>query len=196
MLIVANRDQRSSAYSGGGGSNKNLCPGCCTVVDSLPFGEICRPCANLSIEGGKLLQSSAYPCYFVPEQSAALQKDYVDLVARQIALAFGRGGPNNEKPLTKGQMRDFFSEVRRLAAVVARVPESERKLDPTALATLKAHAIYRLNKRSVPASFKSFIDRNVDSVLNLNTVAALRAFEQHFEAVVAYSEGVLKERER
>ncbi len=162
------------------------------MVDSLPYGELCQPCVDLSVEGLKLLQSTGYPCYFVPERPQTLQKDYVDLVARQIALAFGRG----EKPLTKGQMRDFFAEVRRLAAVVARVPESDRKLDSTALATLKAHANYRLNKRSVPTSFKRFIDGNVDSVLKLDTAAALRAFEQHFEAVVAYSEGVLKERER
>ena len=176
-----------------GGGESNLCSGCCKLVASLRRGYLCEPCNLLARDGAKTLESAAYPSYFAPASPlAGLQKDYVDLLARQIALAFARPGPE-DKPLTKNQMRDFFAEVRRLVAVVGRAPAPERRVDPTALAKLKQYAHARFGRRVVPLLFKKFVDRNVDAVLNLNSVEALKAFEQHFEAVVAYSEGVLKE---
>jgi CRISPR type III-A-associated protein Csm2 len=114
-----------------------------------------------------------------------LRRDYVDSIPNEIALHL------SQAKLTKHQLRDFYKEVKRLdTAVRSGIDFLEVR---ERLAKLSAHAQARLGRKTIPAEFKVFIDKNIAKV---KTAETLRAFASHFESVVAFSEGRLDDKER
>ena len=118
--------------------------------------------------------------------TGCLKREFLDEWADSLAGIFKDASPK----LTKSQLRAFFGETKRLQTVF-RIKRDFVDLQ-NRLATLKALAYQRANRSTlkIPAVFQEFIERNIDRV---NKPDDFQAFVQHFEAVVAYCEGRIRD---
>lgn len=130
-----------------------------------------------------------YPSYFDKEDKKhVLLVEYVTTYADQIAQQFGEDG------LSKNQLQDFYRFTKDQQQALQHGRSFSEVL--VRLKKLKAIAHDRRNRRNsgVTESFKQFIDKNVDA---LSVAGGKETFEkgflEHFQAVVAYCAGRLKE---
>lgn len=158
------------------------CRVCGAPVDR---GRFCGKCYDRGIKAAGDLDASGYGEYY--DGNGRLKPEYVDQKANDLALAFAVA------ELSKHQLRAFFDAAKRLeAAISLRGGPGHADLQSD-LAMFKAHANARQGRRRIPPVFVKFIERNVDRAL-VNE-QSFRGFVKHFEAVVAYCEGRLKDRE-
>lgn len=105
----------------------------------------------------------------------------VDLITEE---AENLAAPFESDKLKRHQLRSFYDHAKRqLQRLVYGAPFGE--IHPE-IARLKEFAADRAGRASnpIPASFKQFIDRNVDAVTD--EASFRKGFMPHFEAVVAY----------
>lgn len=160
-------------------SGEKRCKKCGKIfVPHNPKHERCPDCAKT----GAPNFPEDYPNYF--DSAGNLKCEYVTDLAQMIADNLGRG------KLTTHQLRAFYNHVKRLHVSLkkgrpfAEVYPEIRKLKP--------FAEERAQKGKIPAYFRDFIFRNVDKVRDQNTF--LKGFVEHFQAVVAYCAGTIRER--
>jgi hypothetical protein len=125
-----------------------------------------------------------YPNYFEPGETC-VKSEYLDTLPLAIAKRF-EAESKDRKPLTMHQLRAFFQHAKKAQAIgeICRARNEIKKL--------AFHAQDREAKRKVSPFFREFIERNVGRV---NDEDSLRAFLEHFEAVVGFSAGRLRERD-
>ena len=92
-----------------------------------------------------------------------------------------------ERRLKSRQLRAFYNHVKR-AETALNAGRDIRQVRADVL-KIKPFAAERQGRGSIPAEFREFLDRNVDQVEDEKT---LRAFAEHFQAVVGYASGRLK----
>lgn len=127
---------------------------------------------------------SAYPDYF--DADGILKCDYVTALAERIAECLGRESP----ALNMHQLRAFYGQVKRQQAAL-RSGRSFNQIYPE-ICKLKAFARDRAEKKKIPHYFEQFLSKNVDHAKDQK--AFLEGFVEHFQAVVAYCAGTIKER--
>ncbi len=105
-----------------------------------------------------------------------IRRELLDTLAQEVAKLLGNRG------MKSGQMRSFFSALRRL--------ELRLRLEPFAaiqgdLIELKGASVYRLRRELVPLEFVRFIELNVD--VSVQDAKSFRyGFVRHFQSVLAY----------
>ena len=92
-----------------------------------------------------------------------------------------------ERRLKSRQLRAFYNHVKRAGAAMD--AGRDIHLVRADILKIKPFAAERQGRGSIPAGFREFLDRNVDQVKDENS---LRAFAEHFQAVVGYATGRLK----
>lgn len=122
-----------------------------------------------------------YPAYF--DEKGVIKSEYLTDLAERIAQQF------EKDKLTPHQLRAFYGHVKRQKAALA--VRSWEYIYPE-IQKLKPFAHDRHRRNSIPASFEEFIRRNVDKVQDQTTF--VDGFVEHFQAVVAYCTGRLKQR--
>jgi len=123
-----------------------------------------------------------YPAYF--DDVGVLKCGYLTDLAEKWAQTFGEARPK----LTPHQLRAFYGHVKRQQAALE-AGRPFREVYPE-ICKLKPFAIERAEKEKIPIEFKEFICRNVDKATDERTFRA--GFVEHFQAVVAYCAGTLK----
>lgn len=117
-----------------------------------------------------------YPKYFTPDGHTRVE--LITGEAEKLAMRF------ESDRLKRHQLRSFYDHAKRqLQRLIYGAPFGE--VHPE-IARLKAFAADRAGRaeNALPASFKQFIDRNVDAVSDETSFQ--KGFMPHFEAVVAY----------
>jgi CRISPR type III-A-associated protein Csm2 len=89
--------------------------------------------------------------------------------------------------LTAIQMRAFYSHVNRAEA--SNKAGREFRLVREELLKMRPVAAARQGRRLIPGEFADFLDRNLELVRD---APSLRAFAEHFQAVVGYTAGRLR----
>jgi CRISPR-associated protein Csm2 len=125
-----------------------------------------------------------YPDYF--DQDGVLRTEYVTTLAEDIAKELGYSRPR----MAMHQLRAFYNHVKRQENAINN-GRPFREVLPE-ISKLKPIASERESKEKIPEPFKEFIDRNVDK--SKDEKAFLRGFVEHFQAVVAYCAGTIRER--
>jgi CRISPR/Cas system CSM-associated protein Csm2 small subunit len=126
-----------------------------------------------------------YPSYF--DQHGIVHEDYVLRHAEYVADWFA------DEKLTRNQLQAFYRHVRRLGDSLEHVGEFDRihrelqKVEP--IAYERAHK----EKRIIPPVFYEFLKRNIDKCTDRK--AFREGFIEHFQCVVAYCAGKLRDRE-
>ena len=92
-----------------------------------------------------------------------------------------------ERRLKSRQLRAFYNHVKRAGAAMD--AGRDIHLVRADILKIKPFAAERQGRGLIPAEFREFLDRNVDQVKDEKT---LRAFAEHFQAVVGYATGRLK----
>ncbi len=165
------------------GPEEKRCENCGKkFVPSNPRYRKCSDC--FSKEQQACVFPSDYPDYF--DSTGTLKCEYVTERAEQIAGCLGRASPQ----LTMHQLRAFYGHVRRLRGAL-KGGRQFSGIYPD-LCKLKPFARERKEKDKIPEYFEQFIARNVDKVKNED--AFVKGFVEHFQAVVAYCAGTIKER--
>ena len=111
-----------------------------------------------------------------------------NFVAKKTIEPLARQLGRFENPrLTKGQLRRFFNHCRQIERRLLIDGESWDQVDARFQA-LCSHAQYAESSRRIPATFKCFIDQNVQRVVADRDPrdAFLRGFLPHFEALVGF----------
>lgn len=148
-----------------------ICPDCFKKNRSAPFAR-----GSTFPEG--------YPDYF--DADGVLKPEYVTNLAQTIATELGQARPR----MTMHQLRAFYGHVKRQEKALNNLrPFNEVFVE---ISKLKAIASERASKEKIPDYFRDFIDRNVDK--SKNEDAFLKGFAEHFQAVVAYCAGTIRER--
>jgi CRISPR type III-A-associated protein Csm2 len=112
---------------------------------------------------------------------AALRDEVLDSWARNVAaLLVSRG-------LAAVQLRAFYTHVQR--AETSAKAGRDFKLVREDLLKMRPVAAARQGRRLIPGEFADFLDRNLELVKD---AASLRAFGEHFQAVVGYTAGRLR----
>jgi CRISPR/Cas system CSM-associated protein Csm2 small subunit len=120
---------------------------------------------------------AGYPAYL--DANLCIRIELVTTVAQRLADGF-----KDEGKLTRHQLRAFYDHAKRqLQRLDYGTPFCEVHAE---IARLKAFASDRAGRANnpLPDSFKGFIDRNVDAVVDETSFK--KGFMPHFEAVVAY----------
>ncbi len=168
---------------------------------NTPQHTICDDCYQKEQAGDERKQGHAapgdfaddYPDYF--DEQGVLKCVYVTTGAEYIAQ---RLGAEKTPPMTMHQLRAFYQYVR-LQEDALKNGRSFREVRKD-LCTLKPLARERADKKKVPYYFESFISRNVDKVVadedneKAFSHAFVKGFVEHFQAVVAYCAGTIKEK--
>ncbi len=124
------------------------------------------------------------------DQSDNIRVELLDEMAASIAQSFverdSRTNRLTRGSLSSAQMRRFFSELRQLEKKVKVMGFD--KVKPL-IKMVKSKASYAANPANpkIPASFKSFLIKNIDEI---QTGKDFEAFMLHFEAVVGFFYGI------
>lgn len=165
-----------------------------------PWHKRCRDCqrAEAHKSGPEDAQLSGrdfeenYPDYF--DEQGVLKCEYVTSEARRIAERLKKG------KMTMHQLRAFYQHVK-LQEDALNSGRSFRDVRKD-ICSLEMFAHDRAAKRKVPKFFESFIALNVQRVTASQTDELafrhtfLDGFVEHFQAVVAYCAGILKDERR
>ena len=174
--------------AGPGSRGEAMCKGCGKIFTPRePHHRLCPDCIRKDrtpSSGGRSTLPPGYPDYF--EAGHVLKPEYVTSLAEDIAKELGQAWPK----MTMHQLRAFYSHVKRQEnALRNHRPFNEVLVE---ISKLKPIASERASKAKIPDCFREFIDRNVDK--SKNEDAFLFGFVEHFQAVVAYSAGTIRER--
>jgi len=126
--------------------------------------------------GGENLFQKGYPQYFTPD--GHLRVEVVTVEAEKMSERFERDR------LRRHQLRAFYDHAKRqLQRLTYGAPFGDVLPE---IGRLKVFAADRAGRtdNALPASFKQFIDRNVEAVVDEK--AFRKGFMPHFEAVVGY----------
>jgi CRISPR/Cas system CSM-associated protein Csm2 small subunit len=126
---------------------------------------------------------TGYPAYF--DGRGILREEYILEHAKYISDWFKHEG------LTRSQLQAFYRKVRRLGDSVDHVPEFDRVRRE--LQKLLPIANERAQKKVIPQVFHEFLQHNIDKSTDRKWLR--EGFIEHFQAVVGYCAGKLKERE-
>jgi CRISPR type III-A-associated protein Csm2 len=179
--------------AGLGGSNQAKCKNCGkTFTPKEPWHRLCPECSSKGRPHGPASGRSGsgdlfppgYPDYF--DSFGVLRTEYVTSLAEKIAEELGYARPK----MTMHQVRAFYGHVKRQERAVTN-GRPYREVLPE-ISKLKPIANERASKEKIPAAFKDFIERNVDKCKDEK--AFLNGFVEHFQAVVAYCAGTIRER--
>jgi CRISPR/Cas system CSM-associated protein Csm2 small subunit len=89
--------------------------------------------------------------------------------------------------LSAGQLRGFYNHVRRAAAALQAGADAQQTRSQ--VLRLSGFAAARVGKPGFPQEFREFLDRNIEQVKDADS---LKAFAEHFQAVVGYTAGRLR----
>jgi CRISPR type III-A-associated protein Csm2 len=179
--------------AGFGSSREVRCENCGTpFTPKDPRHRICPQCfAKRRSQGGpppwrtaKSPFPEGYPDYF--DEYGVLKTEYVTSLAENIAQELGYARPR----MTMHQLRAFYGHVKRQEKAVTD-GRLYREVFPE-ISKLKPIANERSSKEKIPPVFKDFIERNVDK--SKDEKSFLSGFVEHFQAVVAYCAGTIRER--
>jgi CRISPR/Cas system CSM-associated protein Csm2 small subunit len=126
-----------------------------------------------------------YPEYF--DSSKALKREYLTDLPEKIAESLKHEWPQ----LAMSQLRAFYSHAKRAEEARRRGLSLAEAINQ--IKKLEYHANDRLHKGRIPQTFHDFVQKNAKSV---NDEDSMKAFLQHFEALVGFCAGRIKERER
>ena len=163
-----------------------------SFIPKEPRHKVCYECFQKGRQPSGGSQGVQGPCAFplgYPEYFDAdgiLKCEYVTSLAEEIAVCLGKGS----HALSMHQLRAFYGQVKRHHAAIKSGREF-KQIYPE-ICKLKAFARERAEKDKIPAYFEQFVCRNVDHVEDQK--AFLEGFVEHFQAVVAYCAGTIKER--
>jgi CRISPR/Cas system CSM-associated protein Csm2 small subunit len=89
--------------------------------------------------------------------------------------------------LSSAQLRAFYNHVRRAAASLEAGGDAQQAR--AQVLRIPGFAAARVGRPGFPLEFREFLDRNIEQVKD---AASLRAFADHFQAVVGYTAGRLR----
>ncbi len=92
-----------------------------------------------------------------------------------------------QRRLSSAQMRAFYNHVRRAAASLEAGGDAQQAR--VRLLRIPGFAAARVGRPGFPLEFREFLDRNVEQVKD---AATLHAFAEHFQAVVGFTSGRLR----
>ncbi len=92
-----------------------------------------------------------------------------------------------QRRLSSAQMRAFYNHVRRAAASLQAGGDAQQAR--AQLLRIPGFAAARVGRPGFPLEFREFLDRNVEQVKD---AATLQAFAEHFQAVVGFTSGRLR----
>jgi len=92
-----------------------------------------------------------------------------------------------QRRLSSAQMRAFYNHVRRAAASMSAGGDAQQAR--VQLLRIPGFAAARVGRPGFPMEFREFLDRNVEQVKD---AATLQAFAEHFQAVVGFTSGRLR----
>ena len=124
------------------------------------------------------------------DQSDNIKVELLDEMAAKTAQSFVERDSKTKRlkrgSLSSAQLRRFFSELRQLEKKVKVMGFD--KVKPL-IKMVKSKASYAANPANpkIPASFKSFLIKNIDEI---QTGKDFEAFMLHFEAVVGFFYGI------
>ena len=134
-------------------------------------------------------QFTDYGRYF--DSAGVLRVEYLTTWPEAIAELL----EHEEPQLTMTQLRAFYQHAKRAEDAWRR-----KRLSPAEAVNevkkLGYHANDRLGKKRIPQTFHDFVRLNVESVKADDDGRSLKAFLEHFEALVGFCAGRLDERER
>jgi CRISPR type III-A-associated protein Csm2 len=152
-----------------------------------PHHKLCPDCNRKNrpaFSGRTSTFPPGYPDYF--DADKVLKPEFVTDLAEDIATELGQARPR----MTMHQLRAFYAHVKRQEnALKNHRPFKEVLVE---ISKLRAIASERASKEKIPGYFRDFIDRNVDK--SKDEDAFLKGFVEHFQAVVAYCAGTIRER--
>lgn len=130
---------------------------------------------NRSIPDGYLVNG-----YF-EDNTTVLRSEYVLSYAQNLAQSLASERPS----IKKTQLRGFYDKVKNARDNYERnfITLEDALLNICELASLANNSV---NKGNAPKLFKQFIDKNVQYITSNRTYEALKAFEQHFRAILCY----------
>ena len=113
--------------------------------------------------------------------TTVLKSDYVLNFAQSLAQSLASEKP----PIKKTQLRRFYDKVKNTRDNYERnfISLEDAILNICELAPLANNS---MNKGNAPKLFLQFIDKNVQYIRTNRTYEALKAFEQHFRAILCY----------
>lgn len=117
------------------------------------------------------------------ESKDTLRKELVSTEARNIA--------KNMK-ITNSQLRAFFNELKRLKQKY--IDENEKNINKLhiELLILKSKLEYKKYGDKITNEFSKFMEKNIDIVINENTMQSYKDFLVFFETVLGYMYGLNK----
>lgn len=117
------------------------------------------------------------------ESKDTLRKELVSTEARNIA--------ENMK-ITNSQLRAFFNELKRLKQKY--IDENEKNINKLhiELLILKSKLEYKKYGDKITNEFSKFMEKNIDIVINENTMQSYKDFLVFFETVLGYMYGLNK----
>ena len=92
-----------------------------------------------------------------------------------------------QRRLSSAQMRAFYNHVRRAAASLQAGGDAQQAR--ARLLRIPGFAAARVGRPGFPLEFREFLDRNVEQVKD---AATLQAFAEHFQAVLGFTSGRLR----
>jgi CRISPR/Cas system CSM-associated protein Csm2 small subunit len=149
--------------------------------------KLCPDCSKTRSEsrsGPSPSFPDAYPDYF--GSTGELRPEYVTTTAEEIAIKLGKSYPK----MTMSQLRTFYRHVKLQEGSLKNGRALQQVL--VEINKLKPFARERAAKGKVPKYFADFIVHNVNKVHDEKTF--VNGFAEHFQAVVAYCAGTIKER--
>jgi hypothetical protein len=134
-----------------------------------------------------------YPDYF--DEKGCVQTDYLVKIPEDLADVFGTERiEGSDRRLTMNQLRGFFSHAKRAEDGL------RRKLLPACdainqIKKLESLARDRFGSGRIPETFYVFLRKNARHVAANDGGRSMKAFIQHFEALVGFCAGRLNERD-
>jgi CRISPR/Cas system CSM-associated protein Csm2 small subunit len=160
-----------------------------------PWHKLCPVCAGMKRDSERPYKATDSECRFAPDYpdyfdaDGVLKCEYVTDTAEEIAGCLGRAHPK----MTMHQLRAFYHHVKLQETALDR--DRPFPVVMTELCKLKPFARERAEKDKVPPYFCDFIERNVESVRRAQDGKKyFRGFIEHFQAVVAYCAGTIRQR--
>lgn len=104
----------------------------------------------------------------------------------------GRNFYEKDEKITQNQIRKFYEEILNLKDQYDLANDFKKILPYFKMLKAKAHLAYE--RDNINTNFKTFIEKNVDYVGN--DEEKFKIFCTFFEAIVAYSKGIIKDQNR
>lgn len=124
-----------------------------------------------------------YPNYF--DERGIVREEYILKLPMMFSDWFRNEG------LTRNQLQAFYRHVRRLSDSLEYVTEADSTRVLRKLQALEPLANYSKDRQVIPEVFYEFLKRNIDKCRDRKTFR--HGFAEHFQAVVGFCAGKLKD---